>query len=218
MKLQKKFPKATRSHGKRAEGGARARDGGGAAEALACRPSSVHGRAGDGERHGAGRSRGAKARDGGHGTDSDARRAGSRLGGAPRTGAGGRRPSPLRRPPCTARPRHWCSARFSFRIARFAAAIAYGLWAPTQIAQWTEKTDLRFEHTTDVALDSFVEKFRWVWFWVKDGTFMICIINPYFVTSIVSYDYFNFNFIFHGIWIINKNVWNITVLKKRILI
>lgn len=111
MKLLKKFPKAIRSHGKRAEGGARARGGGRAAEALA-RLRAWQSDAGGGEQRRRRRSRGAsgEARPCGHRTGTDAQRAGTSLGGAPGTDAGGRRPPP-RRPPRPAPPRAPAVAR-----------------------------------------------------------------------------------------------------------
>lgn len=137
MKLLKKFPKATRSHGKRVEGGAEP-----AAAAVQRRrsPSAAQlsaWQSGSGATNGRSRGASGEARPRRHARtlrdaralDSAARRGLARAAAALRLSAP---PQPaLHRPPRP--PRHWCSARFSFRIVRLTTTISRGLGVLTQI-------------------------------------------------------------------------------------
>lgn len=136
MKLLKKFPKATRSHGKRVEGGARARGGGGAAEALAGGAQLSAWQGGAGRRraangHGAGRSRGAsgEARPRGHatGTTRDARTLDSAARRTLARAAAALRRSP---PPALHRPPSPLVQRPLF-ISDHPVQTTTTLWAPT---------------------------------------------------------------------------------------
>lgn len=157
MKLLKKFPKATRSHGKRWKAGPSPR-GGGAAGALACSPAQcmAGGAARRKRRRWAltGRERRGAAARAWHGDD--ARRADTRLGGAPNTGAGGRRPSPpsaaLRRPP--APPVLATGAAPAFHFGSSSSNDDHALSAYTNVNYLFEElrklTICSIEHTTDV--------------------------------------------------------------------